>query len=308
MDPGRCLGGRHGTADRRRRRGSAVRPPAGPWVAPPRSSPRGARTGSCRWTPRRSPTACSPAAITGGSSGSTARACASRPWATSRCPEAPISPRPRRWSRTTARVWAEAVEPAGGRTPPRASLTNTDPALAHAWHAVLDGRRHGRRACRPPAGSRPRAPTQRGPAGRPSPRCTASSSGGAWCTSPFRSPSCRSSRTRTSRTPRTSARGCRPRAPSSRRALWPTTSWTSRTSRSCTPGRSASRRRGRAGVRRHRGARRLPQHSGPGLRQPRGPRRRWPGSGRSASVAGRRTSIARRSSCCSGSRSSTPER
>ena len=34
-------------------------------------------------------------------------------------------------------VWAEVVAPAGGRTPPRASLTNTDPALAHAWHAVL---------------------------------------------------------------------------------------------------------------------------------------------------------------------------
>src|SRR6476646_5884963 len=35
-------------------------------------------------------------------------------------------------------VWAEVVAPAGGRTPPRASLTNTDPALAHAWHAVLE--------------------------------------------------------------------------------------------------------------------------------------------------------------------------
>lgn len=34
-------------------------------------------------------------------------------------------------------IWAEPVRPVGGRTPVRAGLTNTDPALARAWHAVL---------------------------------------------------------------------------------------------------------------------------------------------------------------------------
>ena len=84
LTPWMSPSGRPSSTSRERRTSSRViledSPPWWPPAVP---------TGWSRWTPRGSPTACSPVAITAGSSRSTARACASRRWARPRCPGGP---------------------------------------------------------------------------------------------------------------------------------------------------------------------------------------------------------------------------